>query len=392
MPSRIDATQPQYGTPTTESVRTNFQTAADEITALQAATTDGPWMPLDGGTMRGALMLASDPGAAREAASKNYVDSQIGLVPAGKPGPVGPPGPAGPRGNQGEPGAQGLPGQPGADGQPGAVGATGATGPMGPQGNVGIQGPVGHTGATGPPGPPGPWGPQGATGPAGAAGATGPAGPQGPPGTFAPIPDSNVLANISGASAVPIATSLSAIFDHAFGTTRGSILYRGQSGWLELPPGPVGSHLLSLGSNADPVWVIPATASVQLASPAGTTSTTGVMVGFNCQITPAASGNLVLNCNGLATISAGTVGGTVSLCIGTGTPPVNGVPLPAGASVLTSLLTDSAKGANSEFVISALASALTRGTQYWVGLMQASPATTTTFNLNNTQMLAVELG
>jgi hypothetical protein len=201
-----------------------------------------------------------------------------------------------------------------------------------------------------------------------------------------------LLANISGASAVPVPVSLSAFFDHAFGTIRGSILYRGQSGWLELAPGPAGSHLLSVGANADPVGVIPATSSATLAAPPGTSSGSGVMCGFNCQITPTASGNLIVNCSGLATISAGTVGGTVTLCIGTGTPPANGAALPPSAVVLSSIVSDAGKGANSEFVISGLANGLTRGVQYWVGLMQTAPAAGTTFTLTSTQMLAAELG
>lgn len=42
MPSMIDPTLPVYGNPTTDSVRSNFQIAADEITALQAAVLAPP--------------------------------------------------------------------------------------------------------------------------------------------------------------------------------------------------------------------------------------------------------------------------------------------------------------------------------------------------------------
>lgn len=44
MPSMIDPTLPVYGNPTTESVRQNFQIAADEITALQSAIFGTPLM------------------------------------------------------------------------------------------------------------------------------------------------------------------------------------------------------------------------------------------------------------------------------------------------------------------------------------------------------------
>lgn len=127
MTSAIDATQPITGTPTTESVRSNFLIAKNEITALQNTTVGGPYVPIAGGvTMTGSLTLAHDPGLPAEAATKAYVDANKG---------TGPTGPAGPQGIQGP---------------PGAAGATGA------------QGPAGATGAQGPPGPQGPTGPAGA--------------------------------------------------------------------------------------------------------------------------------------------------------------------------------------------------------------------------------------
>ncbi|MDE2096253.1 MAG: hypothetical protein KGL39_03340 [Patescibacteria group bacterium] len=52
---------------------------------------------------------------------------------------------------------------------------------------------------------------------------------------LAAIPDGDVLANISGASAEPGATGLSAAIDHVFGSARGSMLVRGASGW-EIDP------------------------------------------------------------------------------------------------------------------------------------------------------------
>jgi hypothetical protein len=135
MASNIDPTKPVQGSPTTASVRANFSAAAAEITALQDASAEAPYMPLSGGAMTGSLMLANDPGSAREAATKGYVDHQS-QVP-GPAGPAGSPGPIGPTGSQG------VPGPPGPAGPTGVPGDTGATGAIGPPGEQGPQGPPG---------------------------------------------------------------------------------------------------------------------------------------------------------------------------------------------------------------------------------------------------------
>ena len=61
MTSAINPSFPVTGTPTTDSVRSNFATAASEITALQAASGGGPFLPLNGSSsMTGPLTLAGD--------------------------------------------------------------------------------------------------------------------------------------------------------------------------------------------------------------------------------------------------------------------------------------------------------------------------------------------
>jgi hypothetical protein len=77
MASNINPANPIAVSPTTASVRANFQTAHDEISALQTATTGGPFLPLIGGTLTGALVLAGSPTATLQAASKGYVDSNL---------------------------------------------------------------------------------------------------------------------------------------------------------------------------------------------------------------------------------------------------------------------------------------------------------------------------
>jgi hypothetical protein len=403
MTSKIDSTQPRRGNPTTDSVRANFRAAREEIEALQAATQDGPFLPLSGGQMTGSLMLAFDPGSAREAATKQYVDVRLA---EGVPGPQGVPGPAG---SPGRVGPAGVPGERGRQGDPGPAGAQGIPGPTGtagPTGATGDRGAKGDPGAIGGPGPPGPWGPQGAAGPTGATGPTGPQGPNWQVGTglalntgtqpstlaLAAAPDGDVLANITGAPAPSVPVALSALLDHVLGNTRSAILYRGAAGWAALPPGPSGSHLMSQGANADPIWVTNATLQLTPPDPVGTMNTAGVMCGFGAAgsvLTPAATGNILISITGGSAVSSGNTPGNLKLVIGTGTPPANGAALPSGATVISSTL---AAAVRAEYELTGLALGLTRGTQYWIDLLQASPVSNQTLTLTNNTITAVGLG
>lgn len=71
------------------------------------------------------------------------------------------------------------------------------------------------------------------------------------------IADKMVLANNAGVSGPPLALTMSQILDF-LGVTRGSIIYRGASGWTLLPPGTSGNVLQTNGTGADPTWVTPA--------------------------------------------------------------------------------------------------------------------------------------
>jgi hypothetical protein len=71
---------------------------------------------------------------------------------------------------------------------------------------------------------------------------------------FASVPTARVLANISGASEAPSANTMTAILDAGFGSTRGSVLYRGSGGWAVLAPGTDGNVLTTHGISADPAW------------------------------------------------------------------------------------------------------------------------------------------
>jgi hypothetical protein len=73
---------------------------------------------------------------------------------------------------------------------------------------------------------------------------------------LAAIADKSVLGNTSGSSAVPVATTLSAMIDEALSaSTQGDVLYRGASGWVALAPGTSGQVLQTGGAAANPSWV-----------------------------------------------------------------------------------------------------------------------------------------
>ena len=88
MSSNIDPTVPIYKNPTTESVRDNFAAAKAEIEALQGSTEGAPFLPISGGALQGSLILAGDPVAPLESATRNYVDNAVASGGAGGGGGV----------------------------------------------------------------------------------------------------------------------------------------------------------------------------------------------------------------------------------------------------------------------------------------------------------------
>jgi len=63
-----------------------------------------------------------------------------------------------------------------------------------------------------------------------------------------------VKANITGSSAAPVDSSLSAILDAELSSTQGSVIYRGASAWAALGPGTSGQALVTAGAAANPSW------------------------------------------------------------------------------------------------------------------------------------------
>jgi hypothetical protein len=72
--------------------------------------------------------------------------------------------------------------------------------------------------------------------------------------SLASIANNDLLANVSGISAAPVPTTLSALIDSAIGSTQGDILYRSSSGWTALPPGTSGLYLQTQGAGQNPSW------------------------------------------------------------------------------------------------------------------------------------------
>jgi hypothetical protein len=68
------------------------------------------------------------------------------------------------------------------------------------------------------------------------------------------IATNTILANTSGTSSSPIATTPTALFDSAFGSAQGTILFRGASNWQVLSPGTSGQFLATGGAGANPSW------------------------------------------------------------------------------------------------------------------------------------------
>jgi hypothetical protein len=68
-------------------------------------------------------------------------------------------------------------------------------------------------------------------------------------------PDSTMLANTSGITAEPVATTNTQWLDYTCGSTQGMIMYRGAGAWSCLPPDTVGKVLSTNGPSANPSWI-----------------------------------------------------------------------------------------------------------------------------------------
>lgn len=70
---------------------------------------------------------------------------------------------------------------------------------------------------------------------------------------LASMTNGTVKARVAGTTGAPQDVTISDLFD-SISSTRGSLLYRGASGWTTIPPGTSGQYLKTLGSGTDPLW------------------------------------------------------------------------------------------------------------------------------------------
>lgn len=71
---------------------------------------------------------------------------------------------------------------------------------------------------------------------------------------LASIPNNTLMANTSGSSTYPSATTPTAFLDSSLGTTQGSIPVRGSSTWGLLAPGTANKPLISTGTTSTPTY------------------------------------------------------------------------------------------------------------------------------------------
>jgi hypothetical protein len=118
---------------------------------------------------------------------------------------------------------------------------------------------------------------------------------------LAAIADGDVLANTSGGSAAPVATTISTVIDHALGNTQGDVLYRNSSGWVVLAPGTSGQVLTTGGTSANPSWT-----TVSGGGGSGTVTSVGVSsTDLSVSGSPVTtSGSITLNVNSNAITNA----------------------------------------------------------------------------------------
>jgi hypothetical protein len=127
--------------------------------------------------------------------------------------------------------------------------------------------------------------------------------------SLAPLPDSDFLANISGASASPVPVTLTQFLDHVLGSSRGTLLTRTASSWVALAPGTSGLFLKTQGGGADLMWDAPTGSGTvtSVAAGAGLTASPSPIVSTgNIGLSPVADGTVLGNTSGGTLAPVGT--------------------------------------------------------------------------------------
>jgi hypothetical protein len=96
---------------------------------------------------------------------------------------------------------------------------------------------------------------------------------------LAAIAHQRLLANVSGGSAAPSATTLTAILDSILGSTQGQIITRNGASWTVINPGTVNYPLISGGAGANVAYGI-----LPVAGGGTGTASPGIVAGTNVTV------------------------------------------------------------------------------------------------------------
>lgn len=144
---------------------------------------------------------------------------------------------------------------------------------------------------------------------------------------LSPIVDKTIASNISGAPAVPIGNTLSALFDSILGNTQGQIITRNAGTWTVLGPGTAKQALQTGGAGANVAWADPAlvTINTQTASYTVTAADCDPKTPTLVKMNVAGANTLTFPLNATIPIAIGSVvgwmqygAGTITLTPGTG--------------------------------------------------------------------------
>ena len=140
------------------------------------------------------------------------------------------------------------------------------------------------------------------------------------------LPSNDLL--VGDANGNPQPVTLSSSLDSGIGSTRGSILYRGATGWAALSPGTSGYFLQTQGAGANPAWA---------AAGGGNLSTTGTTaVGYLPKFGSPTTGITNSQCDdGVTTANTLTCAGTGGIAVPNGRISAGSVSVPPPITWLT---------------------------------------------------------